>query len=66
VSKLEQIEAASESLGPEEKQQLLLFLATRMRGQGSPLPEPRKFPREEMAGWIAEDEADMRRFQDGK
>jgi hypothetical protein len=30
------------------------------------MPEPRKFSRDQMAGWIAEDEADMRRFQQGK
>jgi hypothetical protein len=66
VSKLEEIEAAAEALGREEKQQLMLFLATRMRAQGVPLPEPRKFSREQMAGWIAEDEADMRRFQQGQ
>jgi hypothetical protein len=66
VSKLDEIEAAAETLPPEEKQQLMLFLATRLRGQGVGMPEPRKFSREQMAGWIAEDEADMRRFQQGK
>ncbi len=66
MSKLDEIEAAAESLAPEEKQQLMLFLATRLRGQGVRMPEPRKFSREQMAGWIAEDEADMRRFQQGK
>jgi hypothetical protein len=66
VSKLDEIEAAAESLAPEEKQQLMLFLATRLRGQGVSMPEPRKFSREQMAGWISEDEADMRRFQQGK
>jgi hypothetical protein len=66
VSKLDEIEAAAESLAPEEKQQLMLFLATRLRGQSLPTPEPRKFSREQMTGWIAEDEADMRRFQQGK
>jgi hypothetical protein len=66
VSKLDEIEAAAEALAPEEKQQLMLFLATRLRGQGVRMPEPRKFSREQMAGWIAEDEADMRRFQHGK
>jgi hypothetical protein len=32
VSKLEEIEAAAEALTPNEKQELMLFLATRMRG----------------------------------
>jgi len=66
MSKLEAIEAAAEALGREEKQQLMLFLATRMRAQGAPMPEARKFSREQMAGWIAEDEADMRRFEQGQ
>jgi hypothetical protein len=66
VSKLDEIEAAAEALPPEEKQQLMLFLATRLRGQGVQVPELRKFSREQMAGWIAEDEADMRRFEQGK
>ena len=65
VSKLDEIEAA-ESLPPEQKQELMLFLATRLRAQGAVLPEPRKFSREQMAGWIAEDEADMVRFRDGR
>jgi hypothetical protein len=66
VSKLDEIEAAAEGLALEEKQQLMLFLATRMRAQGLQMPEPRRFSREQMAGWIAEDEADMRRFEQGK
>ncbi|MGD0410819.1 MAG: hypothetical protein ABSC18_03890 [Verrucomicrobiota bacterium] len=66
MSKLEQIQAAAESLAPEEKQQLMLFLATRMRARGVQMPEPRRFSRDQMAGWIAEDEADMRCFQQGK
>jgi hypothetical protein len=66
VSKLEEIEAAAEALPPEEKQQLLLFLATRLRAQGRDMPEPRKFSSEQMAAWIKEDEADLARFQSGK
>jgi len=66
VSKLDEIVAAAEGLALEEKQELMLFLATRMRAQGAQMPEPRKFSRDQMAGWIAEDEADMRRFQQGK
>jgi hypothetical protein len=66
VSKLEEIEAAAEALAPAEQQELMLFLATRMRGQRIQMPQPRKFSREEIESWIAEDEADMRRFQQGK
>ena len=66
MSKLDEIEAAADALPPEEKQRLMLFLATRLRAQGVRLPEPRNFSREQMAGWIAEDEGDMRRFEQAK
>jgi hypothetical protein len=66
VRKLEEIEAAAEALPPAEKLELMLFLATRLRAQGARMPPPRRFSREQMAGWIAEDEADMRRFQQGQ
>ena len=64
--KLEEIKAAAESLSPEEKQELMLFLATRLRAQGVKLPEPCKSSSEQMAAWAAEDEADMTRFRDGR
>jgi hypothetical protein len=66
MSKLNEIEAASEDLSAEEKRQLIVFLAARLRAGGSIMPEPRTFSREQINGWIAEDEADMRRFQQGK
>ena len=61
---LADIEAAAVSLSPAEKQELMLFLASRLRTEGAVLPEPRVFPAEEMARWIAEDEADMRRLRE--
>jgi hypothetical protein len=66
VSKLEEIEAAAEALPPEQKQELMLFLAARLRAEGVKLPAPRQFSREQVAGWVAEDEADMARFPEGK
>ena len=60
MSTLEEIEAAADALPAEEKQELMIFLASRLRSGGVPMPDPRKFTCEEMAGWIAEDEADMR------
>lgn len=65
MSTLAEIEAAADSLPAEQKQELILFLATRLRGAGAKLPEPRKFTREQIEGWIAEDEAGMRRFREG-
>jgi hypothetical protein len=66
MSNLAEIEAAADALPPEQKQELLLFLAARLRAQGARMPEPRKFSREQVTAWIAQDEADMQRFREGK
>ncbi|MFO0789367.1 MAG: hypothetical protein U0805_07915 [Pirellulales bacterium] len=65
MSTLWEIEAAVDALPPADKQQLLLFLAARVREQAGPLPMPRTFSREQMNSWIAEDETDLQRFRDG-
>jgi hypothetical protein len=62
MSTLAEIEAAADALPPEQKQELILFLATRLRSVGAPLPEPRKFTREQIEQWIKDDEEGMRRF----
>ncbi len=56
---LAEIENAADALPPEQKQELILFLAARLRQSGVTLPPPRKFSREQIASWIAEDEAEM-------
>lgn len=61
---LAEIESAAAGLSPAEKQELMLFLASRLRAEGAALPEPRTFTRDEMAGWIEEDETDMRRLRE--
>jgi len=66
MSTLAEIEAAAEALPREQKQELLLFLAGRLRAEGAIRLEPRKFTPDELAAWIARDEADMQRFGDGK
>lgn len=65
MSTLDEIEAAADALPAEQKQELILFLAARLRVSGEQLPPPRKFSQEQIATWIAEDEAEMRRFRDG-
>jgi hypothetical protein len=62
---LAEIESAAAGLSPAEKQELILFLASRLRSEGALLPEPRTLTPDEMAGWIEEDEADMRRLRKG-
>jgi hypothetical protein len=59
MDSLDEIEKAADALPPEQKQELLLFLAARLRAGGVRLAEPRKFSREQIASWIAEDEADL-------
>jgi hypothetical protein len=66
VSTLAEIQAAAERLQAAEQQDLLVFLAARLRAQGGQLPAPRRFTPEQMRAWIAEDEADMNRSRGGK
>jgi hypothetical protein len=66
MSSLAEIEAAAAALPTLQKQELLLFLAARLRAEGAIPPPPRRFAPEQVAGWIAQDEADMQRFRDPK
>ena len=65
MSTLSEIEAAVDALPAADKQELLLFLAARLREQASQLPAPRRFSSSQLSSWIAEDETDMQRFRDG-
>jgi hypothetical protein len=60
MSTLAEIEAAAEQLPAEEKQELILFLAARLRATGFELPPPRMFTKEQVAQWIADDEEGYR------
>ena len=62
MSTLAQIEAAAERLPVEQKEQLFLFLAMRLRASSDESPPPRDFSRERMDQWIADDEAGYRGF----
>lgn len=66
MSTLSEIEAAADALTPEQKEELFLFLATRLRADAGQLPPPREFSREQMDQWIADDEAGYRRFRTGQ
>jgi hypothetical protein len=66
MTTLTEIETAADALSPEQKEELLLFLAVRLRSQRARLADPRTFSREQIAAWIAEDESDMQRFTEGK
>jgi len=63
VTTLAEIETAADALSAIEKQQLMLYLATRLQAQGASLPETPTLPRERLGDWMAEDEAAMRRFR---
>ena len=62
---LAQIEAAADALPAEEKQELILFLAARLRAGADELPPPREFSRGQIDQWIADDEEGYRSFLDG-
>ncbi len=66
MSTLAEIEEAADALPAEQKQELLLFLAARLRALGAARPAPRKFTGEQMRAWIAQDEADMRLLNENK
>jgi len=63
MSTLPEIEAAVESLPMADKQQLLLFLASRLREESAQLPAPRRFAREQLQEWIDQDEAELARIR---
>lgn len=65
MSTLAEIEKAADALPLEQKQELLLFLVARLRASGQRLPDPRVFAPGQIEGWIAEDEAEMKRFREG-
>ena len=65
MSTLAEIEAAADSLAPQDQQELVFFLATRLHAAGGALPPPRDIPKEQIENWIAGDEAGYRRFLAG-
>jgi len=61
---LVEIEAAVEALPRDQKEELLMFLAARLRGAQP--PSPRDFPSEHINAWIADDEAGLQRLRQPK
>jgi hypothetical protein len=66
MSTLAEIEAAADALPAEQKQELILFLAARLRAGAGELPPSREFTREQIEKWIVDDEEGHRRFLDGQ
>ena len=66
MSTLAEVEQAAAKLAPEDQKQLLRFLLRILPMDESELPDPRVFSDAEIQGWLAEDEASMRRFRDGR
>ena len=65
MSSLAEIERAADVLQTEEKQELVMFLLTSLRGEGGALPPVRDIPKEQIEKWVAEDEAGYQRFLAG-
>jgi hypothetical protein len=65
MSTLAEIETAADSLSSEEKEELLRFLAMRLRKDRA-MPKPRIYSDEELDTMLAEDEADGERFRQGR
>jgi len=65
MSALTEIEIAADSLSPEEKEELLRFLAMRLRKE-RPQPAARIYSDEEVASMLAGDEADGERLRQSR
>ena len=65
MSTLAEIETAADSLPNEEKEELLRFLAMRLRKERT-RPQPRIYSEEKLAAMIAEDEAGGERLRQGR
>lgn len=63
MSHLSEIEAVIDSLSLAQKRELLLLLAARLQRERRSVPGPRSFTREQLGGWIAEDETDLERMR---
>ena len=65
MSTLTEIEAAADGLASEEKEELLRFLAIRLRQERTAV-KPGIYSDEELAAMLAEDEDDGERFRQGR
>lgn len=63
MTTLAEIEAATDSLCPEEQQELFLFLVAKLRAAGCPA-SPREFEPMQIREWIADDEKGMQSLRD--
>ena len=59
MNTLAEVEKAADALPIADQRKLLLHIAEKIRAAQPPAPEPREFTSEQIAGWIAQDEADM-------
>ena len=62
MSTLAEIETAADALPPEQKEELLRFLAMRLRKE-RPQAKPRVYSDQEISAMLAEDEADGARLR---
>ncbi len=62
---LAEIEAAVASLPPGEQRELFLYLATLLHIPADALPSLLEISRDEIDGWIADDDEGMMRFREG-
>ena len=62
VSTLVEIEEVARALSAEEREELLVAVATSLREEKCALPPPRKFSSEQIQQWIADDEVGMAEF----
>jgi hypothetical protein len=59
MTTLAEIEAAAAALPQEQKEELFLFLATRLRAVDDDTPLPREFSQDQIQQWIEDDETGL-------
>jgi len=65
MSTLSEIEDAAKRLSLEERQKLMVWLASNLRATTQDLPEPRRLPASTIQSWIEEDVRDLAQLRRG-
>lgn len=63
MSTLAEIERAAAALPPKDKERLMLILGAQLRAERASSTEPRRFTREQIQSWIAQDQAALRQLR---
>ena len=66
MSTVAEIEDATELLPRKEQEELFFFLVKKLRADGAKMPETTLYSSDQVEAWVAQDEADMQAFREGR